>query len=187
MNLNNWKNWGTNLLIRFGLQDPYYAHGFSESDSVIENTEEDILSKTFLEFKIGKNWYKPWKWGGGRSRGGDKGGSADIEKARREAREKAQREASAAAEKAAAREKVLADQVSAMKAAEEARRGKISTANASQLAIGPVAQDRVGAMKKKKTERRVGTQQTRRTRNKQVLAPVGTAAGGGAYGGAPVV
>ena len=186
MNLNNWKNWGTNLLIRFGLQDPYYAHGFSESDSVIENTqEEDSLSKTFFEWKIGKNWYKPWKWGGGRSRGGDKGGSADIEKARREAREKAQKEASAAAEKAAAREKVLADQVAAMKAAEEARRGKIATANASQLAIGPGAQDRVGDMKKRKQERRVVTQQTRKTRKPTVIAQGPT--GGGAYGGAPVV
>tara|TARA_R100000008_G_scaffold85005_1_gene73827 strand:- start:697 stop:1254 length:558 start_codon:yes stop_codon:yes gene_type:complete len=185
MNLNNWKNWGTNLLIRFGLQNPYYAHGFLESDSVIENTqEEDSLSKTFFEWRIGKNWYKPWKWGGGsmRSRGG---GGVDIDKAREDARKKAQKEASEAAAKAAAREKALADQVAAMKAAEEARRGKIATANASQLAIGPGAQDRVGNMKKRKQERRVGTQQTRKTRKPTVIAQGPT--GGGAYGGAPVV
>ena len=185
MNLNNWKNWGTNLLIRFGLQDPYYAHGFSESDSVIENTqEEDSLSKTFFEWKIGKNWYKPWKWGGGRARGGDKGRAADIDKARREATAKAQAEAAeVAAKQQAAYDKQQAE-IAALKAAQEARKGRATT-SASQLAIGPGAQDRVGKMKRQKQERKVGTQQTRKTRNPVVIAQGPT--GGGAYSGAPVV
>ena len=186
MNLNNWKNWGTNLLIRFGLQDPYYAHGFSESDSVIDTQEEDSLSKTFFEFRIGKNWYKPWKWGGGGSKRPRGGGGADVDKARRDAEEKARQEAAKVAAKAKEREKALADQIAAMKAAEEARRGRIATSNASDLAIGPGAQDRIGDMKKKKKERQVGTQQTRKTRKPTVIAQ-GPTTGGGAYGGAPVV
>ena len=185
MNLNNWKNWGTNLLIRFGLQDPYYAHGFSESDSVIENTqEEDSLSKTFFEWKIGRNWYKPWKWGGGRGRPGRRP-EADIEKARREATEKARAEAAEVARKQQAAYDKQQAEIAALKAAQEARKGR-ATASASQLAIGPGAQDRVGDMKKRKQERRVGTQQTRKTRKPTVIAQ-GPATGGGTYGGAPVV
>jgi hypothetical protein len=186
MNLNNWKNWGTNLLIRFGLQDPYYAHGFVESDSVIENTEEDSLIKTFFELRIGKNWYKPWKWGGERKSGNTPKGP-DIQAAVDAATKKANEAANKAAADAAAKQTALQKQVDAMKAAQEARRGKIATASASQLAIGPQAQDRVGALRKKKESRRMGTQQTRKTRKPTVIAPGTATGGGGAYGGAPVV
>ena len=185
MNLNNWKNWGTNLLIRFGLQDPYYAHGFVESDSVIENTEEDILSKTFLEFRIGKNWYKPWKWGGSSRKYSPP--KVDVQAAVDEATKKAKAEAAKiAAEQKLAYDKQQAE-ITALKAAQEARKGR-ATYGASQLAIGPQAQDRVGTLRKKKETRRMGTQQTRKTRKPTVLAgPGGGAGGGGAYGGAPVV
>jgi hypothetical protein len=158
-----------------------------ESDSVIENTEEeDILSKTFFEIRFGKNWYKPWKWFSGS--GSKKGGSnVDIQKAVDDATRKANEAATKAAADAAAKQTALQTQIDEMKAAEEARRGKIATSNASQLAIGPQAQDRVGNLKKKKESRRMGTQQTRKTRKPTVVAGPGGPGGGGAYGGAPVV
>ena len=185
MNLNNWRNWGTNLSIRLGFRDQY-AHAFVEQDYFIEDTTEEVsLAPTFFEWRIGKNWYKPWKWGGGKYGGGGNSGKADIEKARREATEKAKAEAAKVAEKHQAAYAKQQEEINAMKAAQEARKGR-ATYGASQLAIGPGAQDRVGKMKRDKDKRKVGTQQTRKVRDKQLIAQ-GPATGGGAYGGAPVV
>ena len=41
-NFNNWRNWGTNLLIRLGLQDQHYAHAFATVDPVYEQEEEEV-------------------------------------------------------------------------------------------------------------------------------------------------
>ena len=56
MNLNNWRNWGTNILIRLGFVDQY-AYAYQEQDYFIDNTEEEeekVLAPTFYEFRIGK-------------------------------------------------------------------------------------------------------------------------------------
>ena len=41
-NFNNWRNWGTNILIRLGLQDQHYAHAFATVDPVYEPEEEEV-------------------------------------------------------------------------------------------------------------------------------------------------
>ncbi len=41
-NFNNWRNWGTNILIRLGLQDQHYAHAFATVDPVYETEEEEV-------------------------------------------------------------------------------------------------------------------------------------------------
>ena len=41
-NFNNWRNWGTNILIRLGLQDQHYAHAFATVDPVYEQEEEEV-------------------------------------------------------------------------------------------------------------------------------------------------
>ena len=41
-NFNNWRNWGTNILIRLGLQDQHYAHAFATVDPVYEKEEEEV-------------------------------------------------------------------------------------------------------------------------------------------------
>jgi hypothetical protein len=52
-NFNNWRNWGTNILIRLGLQDQHYAHAFATVDPVYEPEEEEVdLAPTMFEFRI---------------------------------------------------------------------------------------------------------------------------------------
>jgi len=52
-NFNNWRNWGTNILIRLGLQDQHYAHAFATVDPVYEKEEEEVdLAPTMFEWRI---------------------------------------------------------------------------------------------------------------------------------------
>jgi len=53
-NFNNWRNWGTNILIRLGLQDQHYAHAFATVDPVYEPEEEEEvdLAPTMFEWRI---------------------------------------------------------------------------------------------------------------------------------------
>ena len=54
-NFNNWRNWGTNLLIRLGLQDQHYAHAFATVDPVYEQEEEEVdLAPTVMAW----GWFK---------------------------------------------------------------------------------------------------------------------------------
>ena len=136
MNLNNWRNWGTNALIRLGFRDQY-AHAFAEQDYFVEDTEEEVsLAPTFLEwkFKIGKNWNKPGRWFGG---GGSKRSSpppVDVDKIKREAAAAAK----AAADKVAAKNKAAYDkqqaEIKAMKDAEAARQAAAAKAHAAKQA-----------------------------------------------------
>jgi len=186
MNLNNWRNWGTNTLIRLGFKDQY-AHAFAEQDYFVEDTEEEVsLAPTFLEFKIGKNWHSPWKWGGG----GSKQSSApkvDVEKIKREAQAAAKK----AAEKVAAKNKAAYDkqqaEIKAMKDAETARQkakqAKLTT-SASALKIGGARGTTDVAGEKKK--RRKNTSGTRKELDKKtVLNQAGS--GSGSYSGEPVL
>ena len=180
MNLNNWRNWGTNTLIRLGFRDQY-AHAFAEQDYFVEDTEEEVsLAPTFLEFKIGKNWYKPWKWGGSSKYKAPP--AVDVEKIKREAAAAAK----AAADKVAAKNKAAYDkqqaEIKAMKDAEtarqEARQSKLTT-SASALKIGGARGTTDVAGEKKK--RRKGTSGTRVKRDTPTT--VLNQAGGGASSG----
>ena len=193
MNLNNWRNWGTNTLIRLGFRDQY-AHAFAEQDYFVEDTEEEVsLAPTFLEFKIGKNWYKPWKWGGG----GSKQSSpppVDVEKIKRDAAAAAKK----AADEVAAKNKAAYDkqqaEIKAMKDAEAkraaeaakaaaARQDKLTT-SASALKIGGARGTTDVAGEKKK--RKMGTGKTVKELNKKtVLNQAG--GGAGSYTGDPVL
>ena len=52
-NFNNWRNWGTNILIRLGLQDQHYAHAFATVDPVYEKEEEEVdLAPTMFEWRV---------------------------------------------------------------------------------------------------------------------------------------
>ena len=185
MNLNNWRNWGTNALIRLGFRDQY-AHAFAEQDYFVEDTEEEVsLAPTFLEWSIGKNWYKPWKWGGsGSSR--SRAPSVDVDKIKREAAAAAKK----AADEVAAKNKAAYDkqqsEIKAMKDAETARqaaRQSKLTTEASALKIGGARGTTSATGKKKK--RAMGTGKTRKELDKKtVLNPAG---GGGSYGGQPVL
>ena len=54
-NFNNWRNWGTNILIRLGLQDQHYAHAFATVDPVYEQEEEEVdLGATVFAW----GWFK---------------------------------------------------------------------------------------------------------------------------------
>tara|TARA_R100001530_G_scaffold57252_1_gene41668 strand:+ start:174 stop:995 length:822 start_codon:yes stop_codon:yes gene_type:complete len=54
-NFNNWRNWGTNILIRLGLQDQHYAHAFATVDPVYEKEEEEVdLSATVFAW----GWFR---------------------------------------------------------------------------------------------------------------------------------
>ena len=54
-NFNNWRNWGTNILIRLGLQDQHYAHAFATVDPVYEPEEEEVdLGATVFAW----GWFK---------------------------------------------------------------------------------------------------------------------------------
>jgi hypothetical protein len=54
-NFNNWRNWGTNILIRLGLQDQHYAHAFATVDPVYEPEEEEVdLAPTMFEWR----WFR---------------------------------------------------------------------------------------------------------------------------------
>ena len=194
MNLNNWRNWGTNALIRLGFRDQY-AHAFAEQDYFVEDTEEEVsLAPTFLEwkFKIGKNWAKPWKWGGGGSKRSHTP-SIDTDKIKREAAAEAKRAAEAgAAKQKAAYEKQQAEirkmkEAEAKRKAEAAKAAKLRqdrlTSEASALKIGGERGTTDVAGEKKK--RRKGTAGTRvKLDKKTVLNPGG---GAGAYGGQPVL
>ena len=186
MNLNNWRNWHTNLMIRLGFQDQF-AHAFAEQDYFVEDTEEEVsLAPTFFEFRIGKNWYKPWKWGGsGKSKSPP---PIDVEKIKAEAVAKARAEA----EKVAAKNKAAYDkqqaEIAAMKQkaadAAKARQDKLTT-TASALKIGG-ARDTTG-IKGEKEKRKMRTGKTVKPLDKK-FNPAGAAGpGGGAYGGQPVL
>ena len=186
MNLNNWRNWGTNALIRLGFRDQF-AHAFAEQDYFVEDTEEEVsLAPTVLEFfKIGKNWYKPWKWGGSGSRSSSPQ-PVDVDKIKREAAA----EARAAAEKVAAKQKAAYEkqqaEIQKMKDAEAARqaaRQSKLTTEASALKIGGERGTTSATGKKKK--RAMGTGKTRKELDKKtVLNPAG---GGPSYQGNPVL
>ena len=190
MNLNNWRNWGTNTLIRLGFRDQY-AHAFAEQDYFVEDTAEEVsLAPTFLEFKIGKNWYKPWKWGGSSKYKAPP--AVDVEKIKREAQEAAKAAAAKVAEKnRLAYEKQQAE-IKAMKDAEtqrqQARQDKLTT-SASALQIGgPRDTTSIG---KSKAKRKKGTKGTVIEPGKKfnVAAAGGPGPGGagGAYQGNPVL
>ena len=185
MNLNNWRNWGTNALIRLGFRDQY-AHAFAEQDYFVEDTEEEVsLAPTFLEWKIGKNWYKPWKWGGKTKQPSQP--SVDIEKIKRDAAAAAKK----AADEVAAKNKAAYDkqqaEITAMKDAETARqaaRQSKLTTSASALKIGGARGTTDVAGEKKK--RKMGTGKTRKELDKKTI--LNQAGGGsGSYTGDPVL
>ena len=187
MNLNNWRNWHTNLMIRLGFQDQF-AYAFAEQDYFVEDTEEEVsLAPTFLEFRIGKNWYKPWKWGGGGG-GGKSPPPIDVEKIKKDAAAAAQ----AAAAKVAAKNKAIYDKQQAEIAAQRkkaadlaaARQAKLTT-TASALKIGG-ARDTT-AISGKKKKRAMGTGKTRKELDKKTVLAGAGGPGGGAYGGQPVL
>jgi len=185
MNLNNWRNWGTNTLIRLGFRDQY-AHAFAEQDYFVEDTEEEVsLAPTFLEWKVGKNWYKPWKWGGGSKSSSQP--SIDINKIKADAAAAAKK----AADEVAAKNKAAYDkqqaEIKAMKDAETARqaaRQSKLTTSASALKIGGARGTTDVAGEKKK--RRKNTSGTRKELDKKtVLNQAGS--GSGSYSGEPVL
>ena len=184
MNLNNWRNWGTNLSIRLGFRDQF-AHAFVEQDYFVEDTTEEVsLAPTFLEFKIGKNWYNPFKWGvDDRPRG--RPAPVDLEKVKREA----VAEANKAAEAARAKDKLASDkmaaEIQAMKDAEAKRQQQKQatlTSKASALSIGGARS--TTDIKKKKADRKMTTDKTSKRLDPTVLNP---AAKEGSYGGVPVL
>jgi len=187
MNLNNWRNWHTNLMIRLGFQDQF-AYAFAEQDYFVEDTEEEVsLAPTFLEIRIGKNWYKPHKWFGGGSKS-SKPKPIDVEKIKAEAVAKARAEA----EKVAAKNKAAYDkqqaEIQAMKdkaAAAAAQRQDKLTTTASALKIGG-ARDTTG-ISSSKAKRRKGTKSTVKPLDKKFNVAAAGGPGGGAYGGQPVL
>jgi len=187
MNLNNWRNWGTNLMIRFGFRDQY-AHAFVEQDYFIEDTTEEVsLAPTFLEFRIGRNWYNPFKWGvDDRPRG--QPDPVDLEKIKREA----VAEAAKAAEAARAKDKLASDkmaaEIKAMKDAEAKRlkqRQATLTSSASSLSIGGARG--TSDTKRKKADRKMTTDRTSKRLDPTLLNPVAGAPGEGGSGGVPVL
>ena len=190
MNLNNWRNWGTNLMIRLGFRDQY-AHAFVEQDYFVEDTTEEVsLAPTFLEFRIGRNWYNPFKWGvDDRPRG--RPAPVDLEKVKREAVAEAAKAAKVVQQKNEAAMAKQRAEIQAMKDAEtkrlQQRQAKL-TSSASALKIGD-PRDTTGAKRKKK-ERKFGTGQTTKPLDKTptTINPVAGAPGGGGYsGGVPVL
>ena len=186
MNLNNWRNWGTNALIRLGFRDQY-AHAFAEQDYFVEDTEEEVsLAPTFLEFKIGKNWHSPWKWGGGGSKRSSPP-AVDVEKIKREAAAKAKAEADKVRKESEAAYAKQQAEIKAMKDAETARQAQRQsklTSSASALTIGGPRS--TTSAKGKKEKRKMGTGKTTKELDKPtVLNPAGQ--GGGSYGGVPVL
>jgi hypothetical protein len=189
MNLNNWRNWGTNLMIRFGFRDQF-AQAFAEQDYFVEDTEEEVsLAPTFFELRIGKNWYKPWKWGGGGSKRSSPP-AVDVEKIKREAVAEAKKAADVvAAKNKAAYDKQQAE-ITAMKDAETARQAQRQsklTSSASALTIGGPRS--TTSAKGKKEKRKMGTGKTTKPLDKPTLLnPVAGAPGQGGYsGGVPVL
>ena len=190
MNLNNWRNWGTNLSIRLGFRDQF-AHAFVEQDYFVEDTTEEVsLAPTFLEFKIGKNWYNPFKWGvDDRPRG--QPSPVDLDKVKREAVAEAAKAAKIVQQKNEAAMAKRDAEIRAMKDAETARQARSQaklTSSASALTIGG-PRSTTGA-KKRKAERKMGTGKTTKPLDKPTLLnPVaGAPGGGGGYsGGVPVL
>ena len=187
MNLNNWRNWHTNLMIRLGFRDQF-AHAFVEQDYFVEDIEEEVsLAPTFLELKIGKNWWKPALWWGG-SKKSTSPPPIDAEKIKADAVAKAKEEASKIAEKNKLAYETQQAEIQAMKdkaAATAAQRQDKLTTTASALKIGG-ARDTTG-IKGSKAKRRKGTKGTVNPLDKK-FNPAGSAGpGGGAYGGQPVL
>ena len=194
MNLNNWRNWGTNALISLGFKDQF-AHAFAEQDYFVEYTEEEVdLAPTVFELRIGRNWYKPWKWYEPPRRSAPSQPSVDVEKIKEDARKAAEQEAKKIADKQKAAYDKQQAEIKAMKeaeaqraaaaaAAEQKRKAKL-TAGASALKIGG-PRDTTGVGKRKE-QRKMGTGKTKKTFTpKPALNPAGAAAG--VYGGAPVL
>ena len=189
MNLRNWRNWGTNLMIRLGFKD-LYAHAFVEQDYFVEDTAEEVsLAPTFLEFKIGRNWYNPFKWGvDDRPRG--KPSPVDLEKVKREATAEAKKAAEAVAAKNAAAMAKQQKEIQAMKDAEAKRLAQKQaklTSSASALKIGD-PRDTTGSRRRKK-ERAFGTAKTRKDLAKPptTINPAAGTGTGGTYSGVPVL
>ena len=186
MNLNNWRNWGTNTLIRLGFKDQY-AHAFAEQDYFVEDTEEEVsLAPTFLELKIGKNWWKgPLFWGGSKKSKTPPG--PDIEKIKRDAAAAAKAEADKVRKESEAAYAKQQAEITAMKDAEtkrQAQRQSKLTSSASALTIGGPRS--TTSAKGKKEKRKMGTGKTTKELDKPtVLNPAGQ--GGGSYGGVPVL
>jgi len=185
MNLNNWRNWGTNLMIRFGFRDQF-AQAFVEQDYFVEDTAEEVsLAPTFFELRIGRNWYKPWKWGGSSRRSSQP--SIDVEKIKREAAAKAKAEADKVRKESEAAYAKQQAEITAMKDAEtkrQAQRQSKLTSSASALTIGGPRS--TTSAKGKKEKRKMGTGKTTKELDKPtVLNPAGQ--GGGSYGGVPVL
>jgi len=186
MNLNNWRNWGTNTLIRLGFKDQY-AHAFAEQDYFVEDTEEEVsLAPTFLELKIGKNWWKgPLFWGGSKKSKTPPG--PDIEKIKRDAAAAAKAEADKVRKESEAAYAKQQAEITAMKDAETARQAQRQsklTSSASALTIGGPRS--TTSAKGKKEKRKMGTGKTTKELDKPtVLNPAGQ--GGGSYGGVPVL
>jgi len=198
MNLNNWRNWGTNLMIRFGFRDQY-AHAFIEQDYFVEDTEEEVdLAPTVFELRIGRNWYKPWKWYEPPRRSAPSQPSVDVEKVKREAVAEAakaakvvqQKNEAAMAKRDAeikalkdAETKRVAEAAKAAAKAAAARQDKLTT-SASALKIGGARS--TTSAKGKKEKRKMGTGKTTKELDKPtVLNPAGQ--GSGSYGGVPVL
>ena len=189
MNLRNWRNWGTNLMIRLGFKD-LYAHAFVEQDYYVKDTAEEVsLAPTFLEFKIGRNWYNPFKWGvDDRPRG--RPDPVDLEKVKREAAAEARKAAEAVAAKNKLASDKMAAEIKAMKDAEAKRLAQKQaklTSSASALKIGgPRDTTSIG---KKKEKRKMGTGKTTKPLDKPTtINPVAGAPGAGGYsGGVPVL
>ena len=187
MNLNNWRNWGTNLMIRFGFRDQF-AQAFAEQDYFVEDTTEEVsLAPTFFELRIGKNWYKPWKWGGGGSKRSSPP-AVDVEKIKREAVAEAKKAADVvAAKNKAAYDKQQAE-ITAMKDAEtarqKARQSKLTT-SASNLKIGGARGTTDVAGKKEK--RRMTTGKTRKDLDEKFNVAAAAGPGGPGYQGNPVM
>ena len=187
MNLNNWRNWGTNLSIRLGFRDQF-AHAFVEQDYFVEDTTEEVsLAPTFLEFKIGRNWYNPFKWGvDDRPRGRPE--PVDLEKVKREAAAEAKKAAEAVAAKNKAAQDKMNAEIKAMKDAEAKRLAQKQaklTSSASALKIGN-PRDTTG-IRSSKEKRRFGTKSTKKPLKAPTTINPAAGAAGGAYGGVPVL
>ena len=184
MNLNNWRNWGTNLSIRLGFRDQY-AHAFVEQDYFIEDTEEEVsLAPTFFEIKFGRNWYNPFKWGvDDRERG--RPSPIDLEKVKREAVAEANAEAKKIQDENKLASDKMAAEIKAMKDAEAKRlhqKQATLTSSASSLSIGG-ARSTTGDQGKK-DRRKMNTGKTSKRLDPTVLNP---GLKEGAYGGVPVL
>jgi len=187
MNLNNWRNWGTNTLIRLGFKDQY-AHAFAEQDYFVEDTEEEVsLAPTFLELKIGKNWWKgPLFWGGSKKSKTPPG--PDIEKIKRDAAAAAKAEADKVRKESEAAYAKQQAEITAMKDAEtarqKARQSKLTT-SASNLKIGGARGTTDVAGKKEK--RRMTTGKTRKDLDEKFNVAAAAGPGGPGYQGNPVM